>query len=91
MMESGDARTHEKANFILVILFLFLALSLSLLVTRIATVAAKGYDRVRLYISTRNDNGKVKTCRKSFLTKNNGHGETIVATSYSDCPFLTIR
>lgn len=50
------------------------------------------YNRVFTYISTRtNDDGEVKTCRKSFIARNYGHAEVITNTSYSGCLFLTFE
>ena len=44
------------------------------------------------YISTRtDDDGEVKTCRKSFYARDYGHGEIIKDTSYSDCLFLMLK
>ena len=50
------------------------------------------HDRVFTYISTRtNDDGEVKTCRKSFYARNYGNAEVITDTSYSECLFLTLE
>ena len=50
------------------------------------------YDRVFTYISTRtDDDGEVKTCRKSFYARNYGNAEVITSTSYSGCHFLTLK
>ena len=47
--------------------------------------------RVYTWVYKRNDDGKVKTCRKSFYTQDDGHGEVIVDTKYSGCHFLTLK
>jgi len=49
------------------------------------------YERVHTWYSTWTDDGQVKTCQKSFYTRNDGHAEVIINTSYSDCPYLTPR
>ena len=46
--------------------------------------------RVFTYVSTwTDDDGEIKTCRKSFYAQNNGDAEVITSTSYSGCRFLT--
>ena len=50
------------------------------------------YERVFTYTSTRtDDDGVVKTCRKSFTARNYGNAEVITNTSYSGCLFLTLE
>ena len=53
--------------------------------------SAQGYYQVHTWISKRKNDGKEKTCRKSFYTKYDGHDEEIVKTSYSGCLFLTAQ
>jgi hypothetical protein len=47
--------------------------------------------RVHTWFFERTVDGQVKTCKKSFYTRYDGHPEVIVDTSYSDCLFLTAK
>ncbi len=49
-----------------------------------------GY-RVLTWIETWTKDGEVHTCRKSFTAVVTGNDEEITDTSYSDCPFLTVK
>ena len=39
----------------------------------------------------RTDDGLNKTCTKTFYSRNDGHGDIIVDTSYKDCLFLIAK
>jgi hypothetical protein len=49
------------------------------------------HERVYIYFLERTDDGQVKTCTKKFYTRNNGHAEVIIDTSYTDCHFITLK
>ena len=44
--------------------------------------------RVHTWFFERTVDGKVKSCKKSFYTRNTGNAELIIKTSYKDCLFL---
>jgi len=46
---------------------------------------------VHTWFFERTVDGQVKTCKKSFYTRYDGHDEVIVDTSYSDCLFLIAK
>ena len=48
-------------------------------------------ERAHTWYFERKDNGQVKTCTKTFYTRNTGHAEVIKRTSYSDCLFLIAK
>lgn len=48
--------------------------------------------RVFIYEEERTDKkGKVHTCQRSFTALYDGQKETIIDTSYEDCPFITFK
>ena len=47
--------------------------------------------RVHTWFFERTVDGQVKTCKKSFYTRYDGHPEVIVDTSYTDCLFLIAK
>ena len=49
------------------------------------------YNRVHTWFFERTVDGEVKTCKKSFYTRYDGHAEIIVDTKYSDCLFLIAK
>ena len=54
-------------------------------------VSSDGRDTVHTWISTRTVDGEVRSCRKSFVTRNYGNKEVVIDTSYEDCPFFTLK
>ena len=44
-----------------------------------------------IWVFERTVDGQVKTCEKSFYTRNTGNAEVIVDTSYKDCLFLIAK
>jgi hypothetical protein len=47
--------------------------------------------RVHTWFFERKVDGKVKTCKKSFYTRNTGNAEVVIKTSYKDCLFLIAK
>ena len=49
------------------------------------------HERVYTWYFKRSDGGEVRTCTYNFYTRNNGHFEEIIDTSYDDCLFFTLK